>query len=321
MPVNSDVVRRAAFDFGSGTIRVHVADVHPEQNEVVQTLFFESARLPISEDLATQANGHFSEEIQATALAIAATLKQKAQQFDAMQFSGIATETYRSALNGHTLVKRYLQELAIPVQIISKEDEGKFSFLTVAKERKFERQHLVCCDIGAASFQITYLDENGQLKTYYGPYGRATTLQALVGHLRKEIPSPNPMTFAEWESGMQFIHNNLTPIPTDLLEKVKNPQTVTIAVGGHPPELLSLGVYGTKDLHKFRDHYLNKFDHELTSGHRFFKAANALSDLILSCALLEKLDIESFTYFETIGSSNSTALLLEESLWQQRAIV
>ena len=317
--LDAKVVRRAVFDFGSGSIRVHVADVDTETQQVARSLYAEHIEVDLSEDLAKQSDRKFSEEIQKAALHAAEKLKQKAIELKVKEFYGIATEAYRSALNGEELVERYFSELSIPVEIVSKETEGKYSFLTLAKERKADPRRMICCDIGGGSFQITYMDQMGEIKVYHGPYGRITTKNAIITHVKQksfqEMSSPNPMTLKEWEEGLHFMRSALPPVPQDLLDKIDEPDVQIIGVAGHPPELVALGIYRTEDLMELRDQYLNKRDQELSSDQPFFLASYAVSDLILVGALMEKLGVNEFFYYETHGSSNSTALLITEELW------
>lgn len=317
--LDAKVVRRAVFDFGSGSIRVHVADIDTDTHQITSSLYAESIRVLLSEDLAKRPDRKFSDEIQRAALNAAGKLKQKAVELDVKEFYGIATEAYRSALNGEELVERYFSELAIPVEIVSKETEGKYSFLTLAQEKKADPQRMICCDIGGGSFQITYMDQKSEIKIYHGPYGRITTKHALITHVKQksvqEMTSPNPVTLQEWEKGLHFLRSALPPVPQDLLDKVSEPDIQMVGVAGHPPELAALGVYRIEDLVKLRNQYLNKTDQELFSDQPFFLSPYAVSDLILVGALMERLGVNEFSYYETRGSSNSTALLVTEELW------
>jgi len=309
------VARRAAFDFGSGSIRLHVADVDTEKHQVIKSVYTTSLNVFLSEELSKRPD--FSPEIQETALATAKRLKQIATQLEAEEFFGIATEAYRTATNGAELAKRYFSELSIPVEIVSKEAEGKFSFITLAKENAINPRNMVCCDIGGGSFQITYTDPQGAVQLYYGPFGRITTKNALITHVKcNDTHTPNPVTLQEWEKGLHFMRSALPPAPQDLLAKISEPGVQIIGVAGHPPELAALGDYRQEDLLNLRNEYLNKKDEEFISDQPFFLAPYAVSDLILVCALMEKLGVTGFSYQETHGSSNSTALLVTEELWK-----
>ena len=163
------------------------------------------------------------------------------------------------------------------------------------------------------------MNNKGEIKSYYGPYGRTSTKNAIIAHVKRqsfqETLSPNPMTLKEWEEGLQFLDSALLPVPQDLLDKIRESDVQIIGVAGHPPELAALGVYRLEDLLNLRDHYLNKTDVEVTKDIDFFLASYAVTDLILVRAVMEKLGVYELSFYECIGSSNSTAVLLEEELW------
>lgn len=317
--LEAQIVRRAVFDFGSGSIRIHVADVDTQNMQVVHTLYTDSVRVFLSEDLVKQSDKKFSEEIQKAAVNTAKKFKEKALELNATQFYGIATEAYRSALNGEELVRRYHTELSIPVDIVSKEEEGKFSFLTLAMESKLNPNQMICWDIGGGIIQVTYLNQKGEFNIYHAPYGRLSTKNALLTHLKNKSlekeSSLNPVSLTEWESSLEFMHSVLPSAPQDLLEKIKDPNVQIIGVAGHPPELANLDMYQIKHLIEVRDRYLNKKDEELVQNLPFFSAPHAVSDLVLVHAIMKKLGIDQVSYFNTSGSSNSVALLTSEDLW------
>lgn len=321
--LEAQIVRRAVFDFGSGSIRIHVADVDTQNTQAVHTLYTDSVRVFLSEDLAKQNNKKFSEEIQKVAIDTAKMFKEKALDLNTTQFYGIATEAYRSALNGEELVRRYHAELSIPVNIVSKEEEGKFSFLTLAMQSKVDPNQMICWDIGGGSIQVTYLNQEGELRIYHAPYGRLSTKNALLTHVKnndhkKEASFLNPVSLTEWKSYLEFMYSALPSAPQDLLDKIKDPNVQIIGVAGHPPELAHLGMYQIKHLIEVRDRYLNKSDEEITQDLPFFSAPHAVSDLILVHAIMEKLGIDKISYFNTRGSSNSMALLTSEDLWRDK---
>ncbi len=56
-PLGGEIVRRAAFDFGSGSIRLQVADVDTETNQVLKSIYSDVLKTFLSSDLARQAEG------------------------------------------------------------------------------------------------------------------------------------------------------------------------------------------------------------------------------------------------------------------------
>lgn len=311
------IERRAAFDFGSGKIKVQVADVDTESQEIKADLYQNSIRILLAEDLAHQEDGNFSEKIKEEAFAAAAILKKEAASHGAIQFAGIATEAYRTASNGAQLLDRFQKELTIPISLISQEEEGKFAFLSLVEEKGFAPENLICWDIGGGSFQITYLDATGTLKVYKGPFGRSTTKNGIIANIKHqsplEIATPNPMNEDEWKSGVDYLKSVLPPMPEELIKKLKEPQVQLIAVSGHPEKLRVLGTYRDEDLLQLLSERLGKTDEELSLT--VAQPRSAVSELILIHTLMEMMDVHQVNYVATKSGSTS-GLLISEEYWK-----
>lgn len=315
-PVDAEIRRRAAFDFGSGKIKVQVADIDTDNHKILQSIYTEDIVVLLSEDAAHHPEGLFSEEIQRQAIAAASILKQKAHHLGAVEFSGLATEAYRIAPNGNQLVDRYLVELNLPVKIISQFDEGKNGFLALVAENNLDPAQVISWDIGSGSFQVTYLDEEKNIHVYMAPFGRSTTKNALIKNVKGEDPlnvsSPNPMSRTEWESALQYLEAVLPSAPNDLILKLKETDVQLIGISAHPEKLRLLKTYRLDDLFELLEERLNKSDNDLTHTHR--SPATAVSELALVCSIMHKLNVDTVHYKRTTSGSTS-ALLLEEEHW------
>lgn len=313
---NAELVRRAAFDFGSGKIKVQVADVDTDNQSIVHSIYAESIVVLLSEDAANDPQGAFSEEIQKQALTVAQNFKQKALELGAVEFSGLATEAYRKAPNGQNLVDKYLSELNIPVKIISQIEEGKIGFLALVAETDLDPSQVVAWDIGGGSFQITYLDDENNIQVYMAPFGRNTTKNVLIKFVKKEDPSkigsPNPMSYGKWKNSLKYLNEALPQVPDSLIFKLKMENVKLIGISAHPEKLRNLNTYHLNDITALLEERLNKNDSELAEIHN--TPPSAISELALVYSIMQKLDVSSVNYIRT-ASGSTTALLITEDYW------
>lgn len=312
--LSADVVRRAAFDFGSGKIKIQVADVDATSQQILTTLYSENIIVRLSEDLAHQSDGKFSQAIMVQAVEAARTLKQAAVNLCAEEFCGVATEAYRVALNGQDLIDLYLNELSIPVQIISQDDEGKFGFLALLQETKLDPAQTICWDIGGGSFQITFLDKAGRMQSYKGPFGRASIKNAIITHVKhqnpQEVSTPNPMNNEEWLAALAYFDSALPQVPTELRDKLSQPNVQLVGISAHPERLRALGTYQTKDVLMALNDRLNKRDEELSTEHH--SPNMAIGELVIIYGLMNALDVDQVAYYRTNGGSTSGLLVSHE---------
>ncbi len=205
-------VTRAAFDLGSGTFKLAVAEVAGNQ---VHLKFSKVMKVGLGLDLAESTNGLLSEKVQKVALKSLIELLQDAQAQGATQFAGIATAAFRHATNGEALLQKLKQDTGIHLRLITQEEEGILAFktfLTVFPD--IQQANCIALDLGAASFQLTTQNE----ETYdvlHGPIGVSGVLKLFSEEIRG-IP---------YKRGLVF-----TPIASDeislLIEKIKSKITL-----------------------------------------------------------------------------------------------
>ncbi len=318
--VNADIIRRAAFDFGSGKIKLQVADVDTENHFIVQSLYSEAIVVQLSEDAANN-QGFFSEKIQKQAITVAQNFKEKAIELGAIQFIGIATEAYRKAPNGQDLIDKYLYELNIPVKMISQQEEGKLGFLALVAETNLAPSQVVSWDIGGGSFQITYFDNENNIQVYMAPFGRVTSKNAIIKFVKGESPSktasPNPMSILDWEDSIKYFNNVLPRVPESLVHKLRMKDVRLIGISAHPERLRTLGTYHLHDIAEILAERLDKDDSELARIHK--SPPSAISELALVYCIMHKLNISSVNYIPT-SSGSTSAILLTEEYWEKSGI-
>jgi exopolyphosphatase/guanosine-5'-triphosphate,3'-diphosphate pyrophosphatase len=319
--VHAEIIRRAAFDFGSGKIKLQVADVDTENHLIVQSMYAEAIIILLSEDAANNPQGCFSEEIQKKALIATQNLKQKAIELGAAEFIGLATEAYRKAPNGQKLVDKYFSELNIPVKIISQSEEGKIGFLALIAETNLDPSQVISWDIGGGSFQVTYFDDEKNIQVYMAPFGRNTTKNAIIKFVKGGDPaiitSPNPMSVWEWENALKYLNEVLPQVPDSLILKLKMTDVQLIGISAHPEKLRDLKTYHSNDIIEILKERLNKNDNELAKIHK--SPPSAISELALVYSIMHKLNVLSVNYIRT-SSGSTSAILITEEYWNKAEI-
>lgn len=314
--VEGSTVRRAAFDFGSSKIKLQVADVDTETHIIVKSIYSEAVAVLLSGDAANDPQGFFSKKIRKKALRVTHKLMQKAKDLGAVEYTGVATEAYRKAPNGQSLVDDYLAELNIPVKIISQIEEGQIGFLALIAETNLSPSKVISWDIGGGSFQITYFDEVGNIQVYMAPYGRITTKNAIIKFVKggdpAKIESPNPMSMAEWENSLEYFKDVLPAVPESLSRKLREVDVQLIGMAAHPERLRSLKTYERNHVIEVLEERLNKCDQELAQVHS--SPASALSELVLVYSIMNKLEVFSVDYIRT-SSGSTSALLISDEYW------
>jgi exopolyphosphatase/guanosine-5'-triphosphate,3'-diphosphate pyrophosphatase len=318
MNVDAEIIRRAAFDFGSGKMKLQVADVDTKKHLIVQSIYAEAVAVPLSKEAASHPQGFLSKEIQQQAIETARNLKQKAIELGAVQWVGLATEAYRKASNGQELIDRYVSELNIPVTMISQEEEGKMGFLALVAETGLDPSQVVSWDIGTGSFQIAYFDQEEKIQLYMAPLGRITTKSAIIQFVKGEDPlkvaSPNPMSVSDWENSLKYLEAVLPPIPDELVDKLKTADVQLIGISAHPEKLRKLKTYDVNDVKELSRQCLYRKDSELAQEHT--SPQLAVSELALVYSIMHKLNASIVNYMSTTSGSSS-AILIEEKYWNE----
>ena len=112
------IVRRTAFDIGSGQIKMQVSDVDLRINKIVNVLLTDTAKVALREDLSKSSDSKLSTEIQNKTVDAISQLMQKAAHFKPEEYHAVATETLRIAKNANTLIERIKKETGLSVSII-----------------------------------------------------------------------------------------------------------------------------------------------------------------------------------------------------------
>lgn len=229
-----DTVRRAAFDFGGGSIRVLVADVDLKTKKI-EKLFSGGIPIEFRVDLAKNPQvNEFSAKTQAIALAAMRALQEVAAKYAPQQFSATATEAFRIANNGSQMLQALTKDTGVPIKIIDQEEEGQLGFWSAVSYSSSEPRNTVVVDLGTGSAQITAQNTDGSLNTHGMKLG-SVVLRDMIAKTRnlEALPnSINPVMKEEAIALIQHLGKEFNTVPEELVKKLQSKDVKVIATTG-----------------------------------------------------------------------------------------
>ena len=219
------IVRRAAFDIGSGSTKIQCSDceliIDSSINSVVgctilNVLFSGERPVPFGADWMSSVDGNLSHEMQERGLAVITQLKSEAAALGVTQMSAIATEVFRKASNGQSYLDRVIA-LGIPVQMLTQELEAELAYGSVMVSLGASDISTVW-DSGGASFQISSIDPRSRkIRAYMGSLGTGVTTGILMREIQQKefnlSGSPNPVSLQEYAQFSESLKAKLGAVP------------------------------------------------------------------------------------------------------------
>lgn len=331
---------RAAIDFGSGVVKMQVAVVDKNKNRIIgKPLLSKRINLSLTEDVAAN-NGRISKEMEKKALSILSTFKEEAEKaarqahFSEQRFSCIATAIFRKAENGYDVLHQIEQQLGMPFEILSQDQEGKLGFMTACVLfPTIPVNNLLAWDSGNGSFQIT-AKEDEHHHIYQGPLGYGTVRVILSKDVRKgpvlqADESGNPVSPDEANELIKRINELLPPLPKWLEEKLLSDKTMIGAYGDGESifaivananarlkginEPIEEALISESDIQKVLTQYQGATDAILDAEQIHRKVVT--SALFLS-TVMKHLKVQTIHYHRANG--NTAGMLLNPTFWPIR---
>jgi exopolyphosphatase/guanosine-5'-triphosphate,3'-diphosphate pyrophosphatase len=323
------LVRRAAFDVGSGATKMQVSDVNRSLRRIVGPVLFGQERpVPFGAAWLASADGKIPPEMITKGLETLRDLKAIAVELGVSSFSAVATEVFRKAVNGEEFLARVRADLDIPIEIVTQQLEAELGFATALAFDESATDNLVSWDSGGASFQIT-IAKGGAMQMYLGALGTSRTLKTLVGGVRglplddATMQAVNPVSMAECDRLVEALCAELADVP----DWLGNIETIT-SIGG-PNSMFSvassvLGGASTMSSETIRDalvQCVGKSDAELQHLVDFEFADPVCLVVPKLClfhsvaAHLARKRLKSVRFQPCIGSC--AGLLVTEGLWRR----
>ena len=236
------VLRRVAYDIGSGTTKVKVADIDRCRGVLLKLHFAEDAPMPYGDDVAGSMPG-FSPQTMDEGVQVLRRFATQAAKFKPDESAAVATSAFRKADNGAVMADRIRRELDIPVSIITQLQEARIGFVAAVIMSGAEPKDAVVWDVGGRSMQISSLQDNGRMFIYRGKFASGQMRDYVIREVKGQpstVRTPNPLSKAEAKRARTFAESYATEqVPPHLQKKLANQDTVVVGIG-------ALKYYGDK---------------------------------------------------------------------------
>lgn len=232
---NSCIKRRGAFDVGSGSTKLKVADVDVCSRKVIAVIFEASEKANYEEDLKSSSNGAFSDAMIADGLQIIKKIVADASQYKPQVYFGVATSAFRNAKNARSFLNKVTKETGIPIKIIPQREEATLGFFAATAKTNTALSQAVVWDIGGGSMQMTTLDAKHQLLVYEGNLASVGFKNHIIQNIQKKPASgatPNPLSQSDITTAVQFAQDTALQVPAGIQQKLKASNTTVIGIGG-----------------------------------------------------------------------------------------
>ncbi|MNL06893.1 Exopolyphosphatase [compost metagenome] len=228
---------RAAFDIGSGSTKMKVAEFNTCDNTLTKILLEDQARVNFQESLQASKDGTFSEEVRDDGLDSLRSLLEKALKQNATRFAGVATAAFRKAKNSQEFLNEVEKKLGIKAKIISQEQEALIGFRGAEKMTLLPKAQIVLWDIGGGSQQIIFLNEKDEPVIYFGTLAAVSFKNYIISTLQKKdfntVQTPNPIGEKTTKAASKYVEKTAHAIvPKEIQNQIKNPNVQVIGIGG-----------------------------------------------------------------------------------------
>lgn len=227
------VVRLGAFDIGSGSTKMRVADVDICTRKIKEIIESRVTKVDYVESFKRSEN--FPPQVMVEGLAVLRSLKFRAEQLNAKYFTAVATSAFRRAKNAPEMVRRIENDLKIPVQIISQKREAELGFYAASSIAEVAPQLAVVWDIGGASQQITALRGDGKyFLIHEGDFGSLNFRDRIITQIqKKQAKSPNPMTQEETQRAIDLASSLASKlVSSEIKNKIRKTGSIVLGIGG-----------------------------------------------------------------------------------------
>ena len=146
-PMQKD--RIAAIDIGSNSVRIVVAQ---ETTDGYRVLDEERENTRLAASLSR--TGELDAEAVDASVAALRSFVTMARGYGVRSIRAIATSAVRDAKNGAAFCQRVLEETDVTVEVITAHEEGRLSFLSVARAFDVTNKQVAVADIGGGSTEI-----------------------------------------------------------------------------------------------------------------------------------------------------------------------
>lgn len=197
-------MRLGILDVGSNTVHLQIMDAHHGSAPVPYESFKEEIRLA---EYLTE-TGDLSDEGLKTLLATLTRLKTAARGIIIDETLAFATSAIREANNSEKVLEAVLKETDIDLQVLSGEDEARFTFLAVRRWVGWSAGDVILLDIGGGSLEIARGDQENPT------YSNSVMLGA--SRMSRQFLTGDPFTEKSLSKLAKHIEETLSPLKSEI---------------------------------------------------------------------------------------------------------
>jgi exopolyphosphatase/pppGpp-phosphohydrolase len=305
-----NINRRAAIDAGSGAVKVCIAEVNVDTNQIEKILFEKSFPLPLQKALEQSPNQSFDGTIQEKSGETFREVRQILDTHEVQTVTAIATESYRKASNGKELSQAIHHFTGIPLRIISQEEEGVIAFNSAIAASKADPNTAAVWDIGTGSHQITMQNGDGQYQVFKSAPGSVPFQKQMIQSQGKDptvIKSLNPINETDRENARKMTASIVSEMESHFRDTLPTRQVLGIGRlfnNSIKPLATQTGsIIKQRDLNQTIDSFIGKNDQALNNPF----AAGDVSNCLLVEGMMHSLNIPQVT---TVDTTTAQGLLI-----------
>ena len=315
--VDDCVSRRAAFDIGSGTTKVKVADVDLCDKTLDSVVLAEDTPVFYGVDVAEPHGEGFRADTMDRGFAALAAFKARADQHRPEAYAAVATAAFRRARNAPEFIARIEAELGIPVNLIAQSQEARLGFMGAVRAASVDPKRAVVWDVGGSSMQMTALSDDGRLVIYEGALASGQMREHVAHRVQgksADTTSPNPVSDEEASAARAYAEAYATQdVEGRPRDKLADPETVVIGIGalkyyGNRPAYQPGATCSPHGLQVRIADLLDKSDEQIGGDY----AATQVSDRLLLVGFMRALGIEEV---RLVDVDLTDGLLFESEFW------
>mmetsp|Transcript_23217 Transcript_23217/g.57284 ORF Transcript_23217/g.57284 Transcript_23217/m.57284 type:complete len:446 (+) Transcript_23217:216-1553(+) len=325
------VLRRAAFDVGSGAVKMVVAEMDLHAGvvpRVIKTLASSKENCLLAEDLERSQGDRFSDGALEDLSDIITRFAAKARELGADEMGGVCTAAFRRAANGPSFLKNIAKNVGVSLKIITQEQEAHLGYMTVVSlcHDDLNSHEIVAWDSGGGSFQIS-ADWDDGITCWLRSVGSGIATARLIQEVQQKdfatTQTPNPVSLEEAQTLAALLKKVIGAPPEWLLTKLALEHVKLVGIGGDTSifrlgsELTGKEEYGRADVLEAVENLCGKTDVQFRMMEDVPGAQaqphNVIPKLVLLYAVMDVLEAQSVLYRESNG--NLAGVLATNELW------
>lgn len=286
---------RMAFDIGSGSTKMMVAEVDVCLKKIKTILQKESRQVSYTEDYEKNSDQSLSPAIIEKGYLVLSELLVKGKALKPKKIYGVATSVFRKAKNGKQVISDFSKKLKIKLDVISQIQEAELGYIS-AKSLVSEK-NIIVWDIGGGSMQMFNINEKKEKAQYLGDLAsvgfKNMVIEVLQSKNIQTTTSPNPISEKREQAISLARAYARLHVPENIKSIIKT--HVVVGVGGvHSQSVknqLSLkeATYSIDDINKVGKSQSSKSDQELNGDYR----STDVTNLLLVQGFMEALGIKN----------------------------